>query len=73
MNEHCAIPPQLLVAVHITIVVPIGKAVPDGGTHVTGPVLPVALTVKLVTALALQVTRTRLDGHVIVTCWLFTR
>lgn len=43
LKLHTAMPPQLLVAVQVTAVVPIGKILPDGGEYIIGPVFPVAV------------------------------
>ena len=67
VKEQVAMPPQLLVAVQMTVVVPSGKALPEGGAQTTGPVLPVAVTAKVAIALVVQVRKTRLGGQVIPT------
>jgi hypothetical protein len=47
-----AVAPSESVAVQLTVVAPLGKAVPDGGKHdtVTPGISSVAVTVKLTTA-----------------------
>ena len=46
VNEQVATSPQVLVAVQMTTVEPSGKAVPEGGVQMTGPLLPDAPTLK---------------------------
>ena len=44
VKEQMATSPQVLVAVQMTTVEPIGKVVPEGGVQLTGPLLPDAVT-----------------------------
>ena len=43
VKEQLAIPPQELVTVQVTTVVPSGKRLPEGGMQTIGPLNPVAL------------------------------
>ena len=72
VKEHVVTPPQALVAVQTTVVLPSGKALPDGGEQTTVPVLPVAVTLKLAMALPVHVSSTMFCGQVIERLGAFT-
>lgn len=74
VSVHCAVFPDVSVAVAVTVVVPFGKDVPDGGllTTVTPGQLSVAVTVNVVTAehAFASVDFTMLAGQVIEGAWV---
>ena len=45
VKEHVAVLPTTSVAVHVTIVVPMGKNVPEGGEQVAAPAPQASVTV----------------------------
>src|ERR1035441_5402878 len=73
VKEHVATPPHAFVAVQVTVVLPSGKTLPEGGEQTTGPVLPGAVTLKLAMALPVHVSSTMFCGQVIEREGEFTR
>jgi hypothetical protein len=63
LNEQVAIPPQAFVAVQVTVLVPSGKELPEGGEQTIGPTLPVAVGVNQPRTDGSHVSSTRFVGQ----------